>query len=256
MVRDVRALRRRAVMATVPYVPMMLKDETVAALRGERVAYVDVSEDRHAYWRLLRGLWASGEDVLLVEQDIVPHRGALADLDACPWDWCAFPYDYAGMALTAFGFVRWRSEFTARYPDVVDGILERNRDWLGLDGVVIGELHRRGEKEHIHGPEVRHLHYPEAPQRRRTLTATRLVYVGDGYKYLHAIPMANFETDDPATIAVCLESGLYINASAAAKPAAPVVAEPEEVASVEPAAEPTPEPAATGDDQPPADASA
>ena len=201
-------------MIVVPYVPGMLRAATREALPWDAVRPVDVSADRHAYWRLLRDLWASGSDVTIIEQDIVPHKGAIDDLDECGWGWCAFPYDDDGMLLTAFGMVRWRGWFTAKHPDVVEQIPEQHRDWVGLDGVVIGELHRRGEKEHIHGPEVRHLHHKPPPQRRTVLTATRLRYVGDGQHYFNGIPKADFETSDEAIVAQCLESKLYVIDSA------------------------------------------
>jgi len=108
---------------------------------------------------------------------------------------------------TALGFVRFRLPIMQRNPTVLSGIIEAHRRWDGLDSMIVAELHRHGEQEHVHLPSVEHLHeYTSPPHRRRELTKLR--YIGDG-RYLNGVPADDFETWDAEQVAVCVDSGLY-----------------------------------------------
>jgi hypothetical protein len=167
-----------------------------------------------SYWRLMMTLWASREDFTLVEHDVVPAVGGLEALGACPEDWCAYPYDCGGHLMTALGCTKFSSAIAARHPDLISHIAPEHRHWDGLDAVVVGELHRRGEHEHVHQPPATHHHQRSAQQARSLM---HLNYIGNGSQYIHEdfaagippIPPTDWDTDDPIAIAVCLESGLY-----------------------------------------------
>jgi hypothetical protein len=194
-----------------------LAPETKAALAAERLRprYVDVSADGWDYWRLVCELWSAGSMFALVEHDVVPPPGAVRAMLACPRDWCAHEYKQGSLVGTAFGCTKFSAAIIARHPDAVSRILPQHRGWDGLDSMVIGTLHRNGEVEHVHQPPAWHLHYPDGwtpaqPRaRRRNAKMSHLSYVGTG-RYLNGIPTADFDTDDPVTIAICLESGLYV----------------------------------------------
>lgn len=70
---------------------------------------------------------------------------------------------------------------------------------------------------------------------------TRLRYVGDG-RYLNGVPAVDHETDDPETIAIAVESGLYEVAGTASKRRTRT-ADAAEAPAVEPAPEAAIEPA-------------
>lgn len=208
LVDDLRPVRRGPVNVVVPYVPGMLRPEVVAALGDASPTTVDVSGADDAYWRLLLRLW-SGGPFMLVEQDVVVAPTTVEDMASCEAAWCAAPYLYGSMPLTAFGCMAFGT-ILGRHPDVVAAIPPEHRGWQSLDAMVIGELHRRGEREHVHGPRVLHLRDPEPEARRLALgTAVRLRYIGDGRRYLDGIPARDVELTDPVRVAIAIESGLY-----------------------------------------------
>jgi hypothetical protein len=179
-----------------------------------------VSSDHRAYYRLLVSLWAEGPFVI-VEHDIVPAPGMVHELWNCPRDWCAFPYRMDDIVTTAFGLVKFDPELLPGAGDLLGGIIEQHRVWSGLDSIVIAELHRRGYKEHEHQPPVEHLHEPAQPPQPRRRILTKLHYVGDGTRYVNGLPASDCEIDDPTTVAVAVESGLYEAEEVLTKPAKP-----------------------------------
>ncbi len=189
----------------VPYTK--LATETLAALPpGCTLAWV--GDHERSYWALLSDLWHRGEAFIVVEHDVVPHRGALAQLASCEQEWCAFPYPMGdGLVTTALGCTKFGAGLIGRWPDLISGIPPRHRRWTDLDAIIVGRLHQHRETEHVHQPSVRHVRAVTKSARRATL---RLHYTGDGTRYLHGVPAADHETDDPVTIAQALESGLYV----------------------------------------------
>jgi hypothetical protein len=71
-----------------------LYDATRTALEkyAPQAEYVDVSGDIRAYWRAIAERWTGESDLLIVEQDIEIHDQVIPRLEACPEDWCTFPY--------------------------------------------------------------------------------------------------------------------------------------------------------------------
>lgn len=194
----------------VPFVPRFLRAQTRAAVPDAR--FIDVSADHRAYWRLLHDLWTESERFIIVEHDIVPTPEMIESLWNCPSDWCAHPYRMDDIVTTAFGLVAFGPRLLRGTSDLLERILDQHRVWSGLDSVVIAELHRRGYAEHVHEPEVVHLHQPAPPPQTRRRILTKLHYIGKG-RYINGVPASDFETDDPVLVAVCLESGLYVDAA-------------------------------------------
>ena len=135
--------------------------EAIAALPLD-AEQVDVSADPEAYWRLLRDLWRSGEDFLIVEHDMVLPDGALHTFDSCRREWCAHPYFMYGTWGTWHGVTRYRGGLTRRLPNLPDEI--RSRTWPSLDSAWINHLRLAGVNEaHWHWPPARHLNPAHPP---------------------------------------------------------------------------------------------
>lgn len=96
-------------------------DTTAALARWPgSIELVDVSESPYAYAQLLRELWADAEDFLLVEHDVVPGPGAIAQMAACPNPYCAAPYPWTTTLGPALGFTRFRSLLLRCYPSAAE----------------------------------------------------------------------------------------------------------------------------------------
>jgi hypothetical protein len=112
--------------------------------------------DNEAYYRLLADLWHSGEDFLVVEQDMVPPPGAIKELDECESEWCGNAYWLYGNWGVWLGTTRFRGELTRRHPDLMETIV--SRDWHALDSAITNHLRLLGYPEaHWHWPAARHL---------------------------------------------------------------------------------------------------
>lgn len=153
-----------------------LYPETRAALDRYAPGAVvcDVSGDEEAYYRFLAEHWASGEDLLVVEHDIVLRGGVIDELEACPEPWCGFVHSIGTQYLACLGCTRFRSGLICaaadavvragecRYdPDdpgrvVADGIGARH--WVRMDvrlAAVLRDVY--GYRVHEHWPPVEHL---------------------------------------------------------------------------------------------------
>lgn len=147
-----------------------LRDETVEALHrhaaGHDVHYVHVGDRDEQMWEMWRDLWAAGEDVVVVEHDIVIHERVLPEFEACPEQWCTFGYPYAFGNANPYhgtGCVRFRSELIAAVPDLWDRVAVREgphhpyKHWCSLDGFSQLELWPLGYSNHRHEPPVGHV---------------------------------------------------------------------------------------------------
>ena len=135
---------------------------------------VDVSSDVQAYFRLLCDLWAEGQDFLLIEHDMVPTAGAVAEMEACGKWWCTNPYvcnEWGTLIEVAFGFSRFRAGLMAAEPDameatvdvpvMVNGHLWPPRHFQGLDCRFDCVMGARRYRQHAHEAVIEHLHvYP------------------------------------------------------------------------------------------------
>ena len=232
-----------------------VEPEVREALLEFHPRYVDVSDSDWGYWRLLCDLWAGRQTFVVVEHDVVPPLGAVRALLDCPRDWCGHAYPMGAIAGTALGCVKLGAGLMERTPNAVSRILPQHRSWRALDSMVLGTLRNNGEEEHVHEGLARHLRYERTIVRvgRRNKVTTRLFYVGDG-RYLNGVPRADFDTDDPTQIALCVGSGLYVTEeqeptpAEKSKPLPTWRTEPEPVEPVVGLAAPfTPEPAERAD---------
>ncbi|HUX70787.1 MAG TPA: hypothetical protein VMV41_09780 [Cellulomonadaceae bacterium] len=154
----------------VPYTN--LRDDTKAALdlhaiaRGHTVTYVDVSGSESAMWEMWRDLWAQGDDIVVVEHDIVIHEEVLPRFEDCPNVWCANPYPYAFGNSDPYhgtGCVRFRAALTVEFPDLWERVGQRKgpkhpqRHWCSLDGWSQLELWPRNYRQCHHTPAVGHV---------------------------------------------------------------------------------------------------
>jgi hypothetical protein len=178
----------------VPYVDGMLHPGlvTVVKLSGcyHRFCQLDRT-DEAAYGRLVRRLWRSQTDVILVEHDVVPTCSQLDELTLCGHDWCGFNYDdglYPDGPM--FGCVRLSRRLMVRHPRAAEAALSSNqrparwnrmcddakaramegwpwtlegeRKWWAVDNAVASDLLRRGEHWVAHDGRVAH-HHAGAP---------------------------------------------------------------------------------------------
>lgn len=139
--------------------------ETVKALRGFRVEFIDVSSSDTAYFDLLAGLWADAADFAVVEQDIVPTVGTLPSFARCSGLWCAAPYPYLGSKTYAgLGCARFRAGLMTAHPDLMDAVALHDyeghfpRHWCTLDAAIQRELWKRRRHACCNHTPVGHLH--------------------------------------------------------------------------------------------------
>lgn len=106
----------------------------------------------YAYDRLFRSLWAKGEPFIIVEHDILPWPGALAQLWECECAWGAFNYYIFGELRSQLGCVKFDPSRLGACP-LGDELVP----WQRLDWAVITGLVEAGQSGHLHGPPVSHL---------------------------------------------------------------------------------------------------
>ena len=148
----------------------------------------DVSGDSHNYWRLLCGLWersvGTGDDLLIVEHDVVCRPDVVEQFESCDCDWGVFGYQpicheacqeaWANM----LGCTRFTGRLIRACPDAVSGIpgpvrkgaADDLRDWHNLCDSIAGDkvggmptplrpgsLRYAGFSHHWHAPAVHHV---------------------------------------------------------------------------------------------------
>ncbi len=151
------------------YVPTYDGAQDVAerVLAAERVAYETPRADGElGYSKLITKLWGSGEGFVVVEHDIAPWFGAIAQLESCPRDWCMFRYPDGGTLSRGLGCTKFSDRLVREYPDLPDawdGV-----EWQMIDGAVgsaVAAVLRaeRPERHPIcyHAPPVAHARRPD-----------------------------------------------------------------------------------------------
>jgi hypothetical protein len=138
---------------------------TRRALSAEGVAceFV-VCRGDYGYGELLADLWTKGGFVL-VEDDIAPWPGAIAEMVACPQNWCAFDYPIGGGRMISscshwgLGLMKVSDELAARDPSIAEAW--RSIHWRQLDLPVNAAIARVAGRPwaHLHEPAVAHLQH-------------------------------------------------------------------------------------------------
>ena len=141
--------------------------ETRAALTadGRDPEYVRVGPGTDsAYFELLRAVWAKGESFIVVEHDLVPYPGAIAELEECDQPWCGKPYSLStGVAGSCLGCTRFSAELLRAEPDAIEKTVILRQDvtarfhWSRLDSRLREVLEERGYFFHSHWPAIDHL---------------------------------------------------------------------------------------------------
>lgn len=118
------------------------------------------------YGALVEELWDDGQGFVLVEHDVAPWFGAVAQLAECERDWCMFHYPKAGgMLIRGLGCTKFSDRLVRDYPDLPDAW--KDTDWRILDGAVavaITETLRAENPRHSlcpHDPPVAHVRRPD-----------------------------------------------------------------------------------------------
>lgn len=170
-------------------------DEAVAAL-PEDAELVYVGDTFTSYWEAIAARWGRGEDLLVVEHDIVLHGDVIRQFEACPNVWCTFPYWKDGWLDQALGCTRFRAEVQEQIsaeeiqedcwascsecntawsvPSLEDlkdvrgwrartGAAEVLGCWRHIDGKIIWAMGRHDQRTCVHTPPVGHLTFPNIP---------------------------------------------------------------------------------------------
>lgn len=152
----------------VPYVPGMLRPETVTAVT-EQVDYATLfpidAEDQTGYTRMFLALFGGHKDLVIIEQDIVPASGSIKGMLRCGYDWCTCPYPVSGVeCVDALGCVRFSAALQQAFSTVIYQVAREHngkgapRTWRNLDQAVRALLTSKGLRPHHDHPAAAHLH--------------------------------------------------------------------------------------------------
>lgn len=104
-----------------PHVGEPHPDTRNALGTGGCVSYIDLSADpEYGYAKLLRELWAAGEDFAVVEHDVVPTQDVLDEFHGCWHLYCAAPYPWTTTVGPALGCTRFSAALLEEYPDAME----------------------------------------------------------------------------------------------------------------------------------------
>ena len=130
----------------------------------------DVSADDHAYWRLVRDLWADVVPFMIVEHDVIVTSPALDRISECDQLWCANSYQYLGSTWAGLGCTRFAEPLMHAYPELIEEAANptypghetegRGQHWCTLDTAIERALTARGEQKHIHSLPITHRNGP------------------------------------------------------------------------------------------------
>lgn len=129
---------------------------------------VKLTAGEAGYGELFRALWLEGQPFIIVEHDVVPAPGMLAQLDGCSCAWCGHGYgptDTAYDASMCLGLVAFRPLGDVPFEAMEPGEEARDEDGLptavphytNVAAVVRRSLVARGWEFHMHTPPVTHL---------------------------------------------------------------------------------------------------
>ena len=116
---------------------------------------VVVMDSECDYADALIALWQRGEELCVIEHDVIPWPGALAALSGCSSAWCVYPYHFAPNKLRyALGCLRVSRELVQAHQDLPqawEGVA-----WNALDGAVYRALRAQQREPHVHEPGFAH----------------------------------------------------------------------------------------------------
>lgn len=141
----------------IPYVKASHQLQTVVdCLRIQRVQpELHKVGDGDSYWKLLKDVWAEGEEFILVEHDVLVWMGGIENLRRCEKDWCTLPTMCHGLMFsTALGCVKFGKQLIERYPGFWDDI---PTTWFTLDASFADKMGWPYIRPCIHNPPATHL---------------------------------------------------------------------------------------------------
>lgn len=144
----------------VPYTEKSVDQKAHLEADGLDPEYVYVGTSDTDYFYLLKDLWETKQDFILVEHDIFPWRGALKTFETCGEEWCGFPYLYEYSTwVIAQGCTRYRAEAMIKAPAVFQELEDAKRThWGDFDWHMRQNLQKvLGHGPHEHAPAVIHL---------------------------------------------------------------------------------------------------
>lgn len=129
------------------------------------------------YGQLLATHWQDGLGFILVEDDMAPWPGAIAELRECPRPWCRFDYSIGlgRFGLGTLGCMKFGPALLRDHPDLADrwGTVH----WRNLDAMVVhsicralgGPVHDVGTDPylarcHTHTPAIAHARHYRGPR--------------------------------------------------------------------------------------------
>jgi hypothetical protein len=140
--------------------------ETWEALRAirQKFSVVDKAlEGPEGYDDFLLEYWGK-DDLIIVEQDIVPSLAQVESMIHCSEPWCAYRYQFHYIELpnkpklqpyylaTGFGFTKIALNVQTVIPS---SSWYKKGDWRDLDSRVVDRIIKAGFSQHLHG-EVKH----------------------------------------------------------------------------------------------------
>jgi len=75
-----------------PYIKVHPKTRKTLDRHAPGIEYVYTGKDDYAYWETVNSRWGSGEDLIIVEQDIAITAQMIPSLVSCPRAWCTYAY--------------------------------------------------------------------------------------------------------------------------------------------------------------------
>lgn len=152
----------------VPYVAGMLHRETVTrvVISGRAYRFVEVDPaDPHHYARIFASWWNRGSDLVILEQDMVPHFGWMLEFQSCPKPFCTHYYDCNALEKAyGLGCARFSAALQATVPSLGQqaagtvGGRAPGTHWRALNERVIDLCRHFRAAPHIHPDDVEHLH--------------------------------------------------------------------------------------------------
>ena len=159
-------------MIVLPYVYGRLNANTTLWASNEQHRVHTVELDAYnpfAYGQMLQSLWNRHGDLIVVEQDVVPHDDAVTQFLGCQDPWCTCPYKVNGVMYgRVLGCTKYSAKLQDEHPNLMwqaasnlGGTL-RLAHWRQLNEAIIRQLDLRHIPLHEHPMPAEHLHDYEA----------------------------------------------------------------------------------------------
>lgn len=157
----------------VPHTPDGLHPRTAAWTLRQQWTPHTIQIDplyTYGYGELLLSRWTGVQDLVVVEQDVVPPDMALRQFCRCPMPWCTHPYEIDGVLHErVLGCTRFTAALQKAFPHLMWqaarnlGGRRESTPWWSLNEQIIRYLDICRIPVHPHTPPAEHLHAYEAP---------------------------------------------------------------------------------------------